>query len=68
MLTDEQEGFGDEQDFPVDARRGAERVHAPIGNAMHLAVKDPSWATGNLGEMIYFYTLWILKRMGNDSE
>ena len=29
MLTKEQEGFGGEQDFPADARRGAERVHAP---------------------------------------
>ena len=35
---------------------------------MHLAAKNPSRATGNLGEMIYVYTLWILKRMGNDSK
>ena len=63
MLAKDQEGFEYEQDFSVEAMRSA-----PIGSAMHLEVNDPSWATENLGEMIYFYTLWILNRMGNDPQ
>ena len=66
MLTTDRDGFEDGQDFSAEARISAERAHTPIGNAMRLAAKDPSWATENLGEMIYVYTLWILKRMGND--
>ena len=64
MLTTDHDGFEDGQDFAAEARRSAERAHAPIGNALRLAVKDPSRTTENLGEMIYVYTLWILKRMG----
>ena len=61
-------GFAEEHDFSAEARSSAERAHTPIRNAMRLAAKDPSRATENLGEMIYVYTLWILKRMGNDFE
>ena len=66
MLTEEQEGFGDDQSFSVEAGTRADRAHTPIGNAMHLAVNHPSWAAGNFGEMIYAFTLWILQRMGSD--
>ena len=34
---------------------------------MHLTVNHPKWTEEFLGETIYAYTMWILKRMGNDS-
>ena len=67
MSTKGQDAFVEDQEFSADARRGAGRAHKPIGNEMNLAAKDPTWKTENLGEMTYVYTLWILKRMGNDS-
>ena len=67
-MTRDQEGFGDEQGFSAEVRMIADRANTPIGSATHLAVKDTSWTAGNLGEMIYVYTLWILQRMGYDSK
>ena len=34
---------------------------------MHLVDNHPKWTGGHLGETIYVYTPWILKRMGDDS-
>ena len=67
MLAEEQGEFGEEEQFPDEARTMEETDHIPIGTAMHLAVKNPKWTGELIGETIYVYTLWILKRMGNDS-
>ena len=42
-------------------------VRIPIGTAMHFAANRPKWTGGHIGETIYVYALWIMKRMGNDS-
>ena len=64
MLAGEQEAFGEEDQFSEEAGKTAERVHIPTGNPMHLAVKNSKWAGGLIGETIYVYTLWILKKDG----
>ena len=38
-----------------------ERARIPIGVAMHLAAKHPSWTGETFGETIYAYTIWILR-------
>ena len=68
MSTGEQEGFGDDQSFSAEARAKADRANTPIGDAMRLAVRHPSWTAENLGETIYVFALWILRRMGSDSK
>ena len=57
-----------DQGFSEEARARADRAHAPVGAAMHLAVKHPSRAGSDFGETIYLFTLWILRRMGSDSK
>ena len=42
MLAEDQEGFGDDQVFSGEAMTMADRLHTPIGTAMHLAVRHPS--------------------------
>ena len=68
MLADEQEGFDDEQGFSGEARTRADRVPTPIGTAMHLAAKHPSWTGEDFGETIYVFALWILRRFCSDSK
>ena len=62
-----QEEFGEEEQFLEKATAMAERVRIPIGTAMNLAVWNPNWTGGLIGETVYVYTLCILKRMGGDS-
>ena len=45
MLAGEQAGC-EEEHFTEEARTIEDRVHIPIGTAMHLAVKHPKWTGG----------------------
>ena len=45
---------GGDQGFSEEERATAERAHSPIGAAMHITVKHPSW-TGGPSERRYMY-------------
>ena len=54
-----------EEQFPDESMMIAERAIPQITQAgRHLAVRNRDWTPEALGEAVYMYTLWVLRRKG----
>ena len=53
--------------FPEEAWGIADRAHMPIEAEWNLAARHPKWTGGDIGVAIYIYTMWVMRRMRNDS-
>ena len=67
VIIGKEPGEAEEGQFSEEARRKAERAQRPIGTEMNLVVRHEDWTSEGIGEAIYTYAMWIMKRNGDDS-